>query len=674
MKKSLILLSVLASCVAYGEVENAEIKLRETVVSATGFDENQNAQIKNITVVKKEDIRDKGYNNLEDVLRNTAGVNFITNTFGAFPDLRGQGSEEAAKRVQVLVDGIPMNVLDVSHPQLPINSIPVNSVERIEIVNGGGSILYGSGTAGGVINIITNRSQENKIQGRVYYENGSYASNKVGIDTGVKVTDNLLVDLGYEYQNSNGYRDKEEKKSNNFRGGLTYNITENQTLRIKASKYKQDYFDTNSLSLEEVKQNRKQAKLDDTTDGEIDRTEYSIGYDIKAMDNLKFSLLGYKQKTERLYEGHSFGKMTRRGMTVDTDIKSNSLFKDEKTGLNLKADYEYKNGEFILGYNYLDNDAVRKVDRNISIVLPGPMGTMKQKSNTLIKLGKESHSIFAINKHSVTEKLETVLGYRYENSKYKINRKNSTSSINETKSQDNHAYEMGLNYKYSDTGNIYVKYERGFRSPSPTELTDAENSVYKLNNIKEEKYDTYEIGVKDVIGNSYVSATAFFTRTSDEIFTDMIVHGKTWKTKNINETERKGIELFAEQYFDKFRINESLTYVDAEISKGEDKGNRIPYVSKVKATVGAVYNVNSQISLNADFNYYSAPRDAGNNKLHSYTTTDIGAVYKHESGVNLQAGIKNLFGKKYYLYESIVNDSYRVAPERRYYVGVSYNF
>lgn len=671
MKKLMVLSLIISCATAYAEATNS-IRLKETVVTGTGFDEVQSSQIKNISVIKKEDIENKGYNTVEEVLRNAPGINFVHNGFGMVADIRGQGSVEATKRVAVLVDGIPMNILDLSHGLVPINTVPVDSIEKIEIINGGGSVLYGSGTAGGVINIITSRSQKEKVMGKVYYQNSSFGTNKIGVNTGIKLTDNFRLDLAYEHLKGNGYRDREKDKFGDFRGGFTYNITDKQTLRFKASKYKQDYRELSSLSLAEVNANRKQAGST-ITDGELDRTEFSLTYDIQATDRLKLSLTTYKQETERNYD-----QVTKGSSATVTD----GLFKDEKKAINLKGNYNYSSGHLIFGYDYLNADATRNAINEYTITTP--RGVMKMGSETFINLGKNTHSLFVLNRHSLTDKLESTVGYRYEHSEYDIDRKafsvaggrrSAAGAINSSKTKENHAYEIGLNYKYSDTGNVYTKYERGFRSPSPTELVDKIAGVYTLNNIDSEIYDTVEIGLKDMLGKSFVSATAFFTKTKDEIYTRFTRgHGTNWKVENIQETERKGIELFAEQYFNKFRINESLTYVDAEISKGSKKGNDIPYVSKVKMTLGANYDITTEFSVNANVNYFSAPKDDGNNKLDSRVTADIGATYKNENGLGLQAGIKNLFGKKYYDYKSIVDNKYLPVAERTYYVGVSYTF
>ncbi|MCI7223554.1 MAG: TonB-dependent receptor [Fusobacterium gastrosuis] len=672
MKKKLMALSFIVCCAAYGETIG-EVRLKETVITGTGFEANQNSQIKNITVIKKEDIENKGYNSVEEVLKNAPGLSFVHNGFGMVADIRGQGREEATKRVKVLVDGVPINILDLSHGLVPINTMSVDNIEKIEIINGGGAVLYGSGTAGGVINIITKNNQKDKVDGKVYYQNSSFDTNKVGFNTGLKLTDNLQVDLAYEHQNGDGYRDRDEKKSNDFRGGLTYNINENQTLKFKASKFKQDYFEVDSLTAEEVKVDRRQVgqKL---TDGKVDREEYSLAYDIKATENLKFNLLGYKQETEREYD------------QVQKMAITDGLFKDEKKGLNLRGNYNYSLGHLIFGYEYLNADATRNAINNYTITTP--RGVMKMGSETFINLGKNTHSLFVLNRHLLTNKLESTLGYRYEHSEYDIDRKafsvmsgrkSPAGVINSDKTAKNHAYEIGLNYKYSDTGNVYAKYERGFRSPSPTELVDKIAGIYTLNNVNSETYDTVEVGLKDMLGKSYVSATVFFTKTENEIYTKFTAgHSSNWNVVNIPETQRKGFELFAEQYFNKFRINESLTYVDAQITKGKDvgkyKGKEIPYVSKVKATLGATYDFTTELSANANVNYFSSARDTGNNKIKGYTTVDIGANYQHENGLGVQAGIKNLFGEKYYNYANIAENAYAPAPERTYYIGASYKF
>lgn len=662
LKKLAILSLIVVGMMAFGDDNDTfNVKLEESVVTATGFDDVQSNQIKNTTIVTAQDIHNKGYNTIEEILKRTPGINFVNNGFGYIVDVRGQGVQGAAKNVKVLVDGSPLNILDMSHAILPLNSISVEDIEKIEIINGGGTVLYGGGTAGGVINVITKKTQEEPVKNKVYYQNSSFDTNKLGFGTSIKFADNFLLDLGYENINGKGYRRGDKRDGENLRGGFTYNIADNQTLKFKSTRYKEESKESDGITKTQLNNDRKQAGTT-LTESDLDRTEYSLNYEIKPTDNLTFSLLGYNQKTIRDYNQEApAGRMTH---------KTDGEFKDRKTGVDLKGKYNYGLGNVIFGYEYIKNSSNRS-----------SYGAMYMRNRRLfptstvdIDLQKNTHSAFVQGRHSITDKIEGTLGYRYEHADYDIYRTDGTNVVNKNTKKSNNAYETGLNFKYSDTGNVYAKYERGYRSPSPTEMVDKSiTRGYVLNNLKSEKYDTYEIGIKDMIGPSFVSLTGFYTKKNDEILIDMPSgHGLNWTYKNLQKTERKGVELFAEQYFGTFRINESVSYVDAKISKGADKNKKIPYVSKTKATLGANYEVLTGLNLTADLNYFSNSVDGNYEKIKGYSTTDLGVSYAHKTGLAVQAGVKNVFDKKYYRYKN--GDSYIPEAERTYYVGVSYNF
>ena len=662
LKKLAILSFIAVGMMAFGDDNDTfNVKLEESVVTATGFDDVQSNQIKNTTIVTAQDIHNKGYNTIEEILKRTPGVNFVNNGFGYIVDVRGQGVQGAAKNVKVLVDGSPLNILDMSHAILPLNSISVEDIEKIEIINGGGTVLYGGGTAGGVINVITKKTKEEPVKNKVYYQNSSFDTNKFGFGTSIKFADNFLLDLGYENINGNGYRQGDKRDGENLRGGFTYNISDNQTLRFKATRYKEESKESDGITKTQLNKDRKQAGTT-LTESDLDRTEYSLNYEIKPTDNLTFSLLGYNQKTIRDYDQEApAGRMTH---------KTDGQFKDRKTGVDLKGKYNYGSGNIIFGYEYIKNNSNRSSYGAMYMINRRLFPT----STIDIDLQKNTHSAFVQGRHSLTDKLEGTLGYRYEHADYDIHRTDGRNVINKNTKKSNNAYETGLNFKYSDTGNVYAKYERGYRSPSPTEMVDKSiTRGYVLNNLKSEKYDTYEIGIKDMIGPSFVSLTGFYTNKNDEILIDMPSgHGLNWTYKNLQKTERKGVELFAEQYFGTFRVNESVSYVDAKISKGADKNKKIPYVSKTKATLGANYEVLTGLNLTADLNYFSNSVDGNYEKIKGYSTTDLGLSYAHKTGLGVQAGVKNVFGKKYYRYKN--GDSYIPEAERTYYVGVSYNF
>ena len=206
-----LLVAVMISRGSYADgTDKYEGRLEETVVTATGFDDAQNNQIKNIIVITSEDIKEKGYNNVQEILENAPGVVVLS---GGILDIRGQGgSENSEKNVKVLIDGVELNITEQTRTSLPLNTMSVESIERVEIINGGGTVLYGSGTAGGVVNIITKKAKSDKdVYGRAYYQNSSFGTNKFGLSTGIKIFDNFIVDLQGENLNGRGYRKNERR-------------------------------------------------------------------------------------------------------------------------------------------------------------------------------------------------------------------------------------------------------------------------------------------------------------------------------------------------------------------------------------------------------------------------------------------------------------------------------
>ena len=688
LKKIAIFSLILAAFSLYAEGEY-EGRLQETVVTATGFSDNIDNQIKNITVITSEDIQEKGYNNVEDILKQAPGINITQTGFGSAVDIRGQGKfglgtsgnvSKAVSSVKILIDGdIAMDTIDTSHAYVPLNTISVNDIERIEIINGGGTVLYGSGTRGGVVNIITKNRTKEGASGKVYYQNSSYGTNKLGFDTGINFNNKFIIDLGYENTNGKGYRKGEKESYDYLKGSLKYNITDNHSLKFKAARYNAEETFAGALTEAQLLKDRKQSG--DLSRIEVERKEYSLGYDGKLTDNFKLSLLGYRQNTTKLSPGVPETK-----------------FKDTKKGINFKGNYELENGNIIFGYNYVDHEGSRKQS-----VFGTPMIS--------VDLSKKTNSFYLLGRHKIVDKLEGTAGYRYERAEYETNRKVPASVMRArgriinvpgretvgTRKDSNSAYELGLNYKYSDTGNVYVKYERGFRSPAATEFVDYAPgaATYTLNNIKTEKFDTYELGFKDMLWNSFVSATVFHTRTNNEIYLNMD-HGVAagpatarWTFHNLKATERTGIELFAEQYFGKLRVNESFSYVNAKIKKvGDDvsastthkfkDGQKIPGVPSVKATLGLDYEIVDGLKATANLNYYSNAVDNYNKKIPSYSTTDLGLKYKHQSGFGLTAGVKNVFNKKYNISQTTNTftgvTTYSPADERTYFIGASYEF
>lgn len=108
--KTLAYSMVLLSSLAFAETT---LKTDSVIISATGFEQDADSNIRNVIVISGDELRDKGYNNLEEALTRQAGINFVSFGDGGQKnrtiDMRGQGVK-ANMSVKFMVDGVPMNL------------------------------------------------------------------------------------------------------------------------------------------------------------------------------------------------------------------------------------------------------------------------------------------------------------------------------------------------------------------------------------------------------------------------------------------------------------------------------------------------------------------------------------------------------------------------------------
>lgn len=730
--KKIIIMSLIASANLYAV---SEIQLDKTVVSSTaGFEKPIIEENKNVVLITAEQIEKKQYTDVESILKDTPNVVIQETEFGPVVNLRGSG-ERSMSRVKTMVDGISITPLEEAMGTLPINSIPVNSIERIEIIPGGGAVLYGSGTTGGVVNIITkSNAGKDFVNADVKY--GSYGTRDTGFALGQMIDENFYVNFAGQYVNKNGYRDNEELESKSFNGGFDYKINDRHRVKFQASHY--DDNSTSSAAVEKslLEHNRKLAGENISADSE--RKSFALDYEYKPKDNLTFYANAFKTKYERNFvqddtmskeqtaemikgnipSSSPMMEAIKNSIKIDNDVKGSMTgkFVEETKGVKLKSKYEYDKGTLIFGYDYttanLKRDSFVSTEKfkgsATAPFMPIPISfTAAFTTDTFVDMNKDTHAVYALNDYKLTDRLNLTTGLRYEYSKYDGNRLTNTKpevsimpkpiSVSKTSEVDeetnNFAGEIGLTYKYSDTGSVYSRYERGFISPLPTQLTNKTKEGYQNSNLDSETIDSIEFGVRDFIGNSYVSATVFASQTNDEIATlDRNADNpatKLWRFVNIGKTRRVGAELYSEQYFDKLTLNQSVSYVNAEIIKvgsvnkdaGEtylEKGDKVPMVSDWKITLGADYKLTEKLSVGANYTYNSGyeRRELAENgevpkttKISGYGVTDAYVQYSVNENFILKGGINNLFNEEYNYYET--SSTSIPAPERNYYVAGS---
>ncbi|HDZ5093272.1 TPA: TonB-dependent receptor [Campylobacter jejuni] len=681
---------------------NEAIKLQKIVVSATGFEQDADSNLRNIISIEGKDLQNKGYISLEQALERISGISFINFGLGRNIDMRGQGNKSNIA-VKVMIDGRAINVLDNSHGVTPLESINLDNIERIEIIPGGGSVLYGSGTRGGVINIITKKQKSDAFA--INFKSSSYdhgrLSGNLGINGAKQINENLAFSFDTQSFNHDGYQEGYNKKGYFINTKTYIDFNDNSDLTLVYNYFKSKNTSSGYLT-------KAQAQSDPTQKGsndnitQINRPEISLDYHYYN-DMWEFNLETFWQNQKINYLKDEISMM---GTTA---YQNGSGFEDTLTGIALKNKLNYANNSyFIFGYEFANHDAKRK-----SLVYYSVPGIINyHRMTTLMDMTKQSHSIFALDSHNFNDFFTLSGGARYEFSTYSTDRSyrnemsmngrppsptiiDTTTLFNTDKNTHNFALEITPNFKYSDTGNLYLKYERGFVSPTPAQFVNRNKTgtnlpPYSSSNLKAEIFDTFELGIDDFWWDFYgFNLTLFYTLSKDEISYLGNPHstsGSWWKYYNIDQTRRLGVELSLSQNFlnDDLIFRESLTYLDAKISKGINDGMRIPYVSKIKATAGLEYAWNKNFSNFIDLTYFSRAKDGGtidentgkmskNSWTRDYFLTDIGMRYDYKK-LQILAGIRNLFDKRYYTYQDSINDQYLVGNGRNYYVEFKYAF
>ena len=721
MKKYLMGLSIFIFCAtSYGETIDLGEK---SIYSETGFKNSLRSSTTSPFILKSEDIEGKGYTSVSEVLDSIPGVNIKE---GAHPaiDLRGQGFQKAKATVQLLVDGIPANMLDTSHQNVPIDVVNIDEIERIEVIPGGGAVLYGSGTSGGVINIITKKYKSKNIRGGVGYQISSFRNNKFDVSTGTSVG-NFDFDINYSKNRKHGYRDYDFTNSDYFSGRINYNINKTDNIAFKYSGYRSKYTYPASLTETQMNKDRRQSGLgsDDKNDNnKIKKDEFSLTYNSKITNNNDLNVVAFYQKTEipsesisdgtGMYKGVLAGQVAglssalrnpslpasaRLAMTnrlnalmaqlrnpSRVDFSSHSNFEDRKISIKAKDKYTYDNSgsNIIIGLGYTDDNMIRASKMEL-------VGKMKLV-DTHMDLTKKTFESFALNTYKVNN-FEFIQGLRYEKSKFDGSRRNLDDVSTVKRDMNNWAGTLAVNHLYSDTGNVYLKYERAFTSPSPSQLSDKVRISsgafdYVTNNLKSEKTNQFEVGWNDYLLGSLLSADIYYSETKDEIAT-IFDGGRAhptngFKTTNLGKTRRYGFDLSAEQKLENFTFKESYSFVKTKILKDNDKnieGKEIAEVPNHKLLLSVDYNISSKFTVGAEYEYKAAAFVDNANKYgkdKAKSVFNLRANYQVNDSLDIYAGVDNVFGAKYYNSVTLSSGDrlYDPAPRTTYYTGFKYKF
>src|SRR3989338_223294 len=217
-------LMVFILCFFFSTNAHAEtIDIDKIVVISSRLAQNDYKLSSDVTVIDQDMIEASNASTVAQILSQQLGVNIYDNgtVKTATIDIRGFG-DTASRNVLVLVNDRKVNPVDISGPDLL--QIPLDSVQRIEIVRGFGTVLYGDNAVGGVVNIITKEGQ-GKLSGKISGTYGSYESRSTSAEVSGS-TKHVSYYAYSDYDDKHGYRQNSDVLSKNFQTRLSSKVSD----------------------------------------------------------------------------------------------------------------------------------------------------------------------------------------------------------------------------------------------------------------------------------------------------------------------------------------------------------------------------------------------------------------------------------------------------------------
>lgn len=175
------------------------------------------------TVISADEIRRAGVADVNQAIRKIGGV-YGRQSLDASPDfaldLRGFGSNSSENMV-VMLDGVRMSENELASPTL--STIPIETVERIEIIRGGSAVLFGEGATGGVIQIVTKRPSKDSGRGSLRAEAGQFRQHDLRASV-ARSWDGMALDASVGNQGTDNYRANSRYRQSAFSGGAQWTL------------------------------------------------------------------------------------------------------------------------------------------------------------------------------------------------------------------------------------------------------------------------------------------------------------------------------------------------------------------------------------------------------------------------------------------------------------------
>ncbi|NDH55296.1 MAG: TonB-dependent receptor, partial [Burkholderiaceae bacterium] len=574
-KQPILLTSLLAFQFAYAkEPEYEAPPLDEVVISVSGYEQKILDTAASVNVVTSSQIHNgQAEDNLSEPLNRVPGI-FALNRQNYAQDLQissrgfGANSTFGTRGIRLYVDNIPGTVADgqgqISHIDLP-------STERIEVIRGPFSVLYGN-SSGGVISVFSeDGGPKNNIQ--PYFELGSYSQRKAGIKaSGLYKNTNYLFDVGDFH--TDGYRVHSAADRFNANSKIKFRPVSDSVITFVANNVNLSAQDPLGLTAAQLAANPKQAgnnAISQNTRKTVLQTQtgFTIDTRIDQKNQLLFTPYYGQRHVTQFLAATNNGVIDLKRDFYGMDSKW--IHKDQLIGMPLT---------FVGGVDFNENDDQRQTYQNNG----GIQGALGQT----YRMSAKNFDQYAHIDWRLLERLALNFGAR--NSQTNLSSISNNPSLNNT-SSGSHAYQaltsmVSLQYYLSEVSNVYVSYGSSFDTPTLNQVTY--NSSFTGSNFGLNAATTkqVEIGFKSKLSKSAQIILALFNaNTSNDIVVGASSLGRTSFT-NAPKTNRQGIEASAQFILPhQFELNMAYTLLNATVKEAYLNnnayvlsGNRIPGV------------------------------------------------------------------------------------------------
>ena len=500
----------------------------------------------NVSVITAEEIRRSKALTLQQLLIPLAGVTFSDQqgyglASGATLNLRGIVNSSRTN-VLVLVDGIRQNRLtgDEVHWQ----SIPPEQIERIEVIRGGGGLIYGEGALAGVINILTKEGGERPVHVEGGVEVGSHGWERY--DAGAH---GRVERLRYGVHSSRRMVDNERESSWSRNTTIRSNTGVEWLPGLVTDLHVAHSDDTTAfpglLTLAQTEQRAEQTNAFhgfNTTETD----QVSLDTTLGPVDGLSGVLSGF---------------WSRRVQTSEDSTNFNSFTVTPSRGVSLRSNHEWVG-------DAVSHLLVSGIELGQDKATSGDPGAGPDSETT-----RAGYGLFLEETLTFGERFTLVGGLRFDKSRYAASL--SFPDYNGTLRFEGWSPKLGATIVLVPKRlRAFGSFSRPFKAPNVDDFSSRVSTIARSNaDLQPQQADTYEVGVKGSAHGIEASATGFYIRIKDEI----LYNNAALANQNY-DTRRFGCELSAraQPLEGRVRTSAAYTFVDAEFRKGQFNADTIP--------------------------------------------------------------------------------------------------